>query len=243
MLLRKAEHQVDVVENGVLAVEAARRSDYDVVLMDVRMPLLDGVEATKRIRALPEPKNAVPSIALTSHAMAGAKEDYLAAEMDDYLSKPVDNIELFSGSIRKVATGVLRRATGPPPIPVARTPTAVIDPARLEMIAEVITEGENLAEFVDVFLASTAERIEQIHRLIDGGDLRGAGREEHTLFGTAGNFGACHLSALAAELRAACDAEDAVRARDVARGLTECWNATSGAVRGWLKEEEAARAA
>jgi len=68
--------------------------------MDVRMPLLDGVEATKRIRALPEPKNAVPIIALTAHAMAGAKEDYLAAEMDDYLSKPVDNIELFSGSIR-----------------------------------------------------------------------------------------------------------------------------------------------
>jgi len=206
------------------------------------MPLLDGVEATKRIRALPEPKNAVPIIALTAHAMAGAEEDYLAAEMDDYLSKPVDNIELFS-RLNKMAAGVLGRATGPPPISAARTPTAVIDPARIEMIAEVMTEGENLAEFVDVFLASTAERIAQIHRLIDGGDLRGAGREAHTLFGTAGNFGARHLSALAAELRAGCDAEDAVRARDVASGLTEGWDATAGAVRGWLNDEKAARGA
>jgi two-component system sensor histidine kinase/response regulator len=74
MLLRKADHQVDVVENGALAVEAVRHSDYDVVLMDIQMPLLDGVEATKRIRALPWPKNAVPIIALTAHAMAGAKE-------------------------------------------------------------------------------------------------------------------------------------------------------------------------
>ena len=96
MLLRKADHQVDVVENGELAVEAVRSADYDVVLMDVQMPVLDGVQATKRIRALPPPKNAVPIIALTAHAMAGAKEEYLAAEMDDYLSKPIDNGELFS---------------------------------------------------------------------------------------------------------------------------------------------------
>ncbi|MBV8505295.1 MAG: response regulator, partial [Alphaproteobacteria bacterium] len=83
MLLRKAEHQVDVVENGELAFEAVRDADYDVVLMDVQMPVLDGVQATKRIRALPPPRNSVPIIALTAHAMTGAKEEYLAAEMDD----------------------------------------------------------------------------------------------------------------------------------------------------------------
>ena len=70
-------------ENGELAIEAVRNGNYDVVLMDVQMPILDGVQATKRIRALPSPKNAVPIIALTAHAMAGAKEEYLAADMDD----------------------------------------------------------------------------------------------------------------------------------------------------------------
>ena len=174
--------------------------------------------------------------------MAGAEEEYLAAEMDDYLSKPIDNLEL-SSRLNKVASGLIGRGASPAPVSTARTPPAMIDPARLEMVAEVMAEGENLAEFVDVFLTSTADRIEQIHRLTDGDDLREAGREAHTLFGTASNFGACHLSALAAELRAACDAQDTVRARDVARRLTEGWNATSGAVRGWLNDERAARAA
>ena len=90
LLLRRAAHLVDVAENGELVVEAVRNGEYDVVLMDVQMPVLDGVQATKRIRALPPPRNAVPIIALTAHAMAGAREEYLAAEMDDYLTKPID---------------------------------------------------------------------------------------------------------------------------------------------------------
>jgi len=242
MLLRKADHQVEVVENGELAVEAARCADYDVVLMDVQMPLLDGVQATKRIRALPPPKNAVPIIALTAHAMAGAKEEYLAAEMDDYLSKPIDNLELFA-LLNDVAAGLLGRGAGRAPIAAARPPPATIDPARLQMIAEVMAGGETLAEFVDVFLFNTGERIEQIHRLLDCNDLPETGREAHTLLGTAGNFGAFQLSGLAAELRAACDARDGERARDVARGMTEAWNTTSAAIQDWLNNEKAPRAA
>jgi HPt (histidine-containing phosphotransfer) domain-containing protein len=111
------------------------------------------------------------------------------------------------------------------------------------MIAEVMTEGEPLSEFVDVFLANTAERINQIRRLLDCHDLDGTGREAHTLLGTAGNFGALRLSRLAEELRAACDAANASRARDVAEGLTEAWDATSGAMHAWLNDKAAPRAA
>jgi len=89
MLLTKAGHKVELAQNGHEAVDAVRRADFDVVLMDVQMPELDGVQATKQIRALPEPKRSVPIIAMTAHAMAGAKEQYLAAGMDDYISKPV----------------------------------------------------------------------------------------------------------------------------------------------------------
>src|SRR6202012_245892 len=89
-LLHKAGHTVTMVENGNQAVAAVRDDDYDVVLMDVQMPELDGVEATLRIRALPPPKHLVTIIALTAHAMRGAKEEYLAAGMDDFVSKPID---------------------------------------------------------------------------------------------------------------------------------------------------------
>ncbi len=141
MLLRKAAHQVDVVENGELAFEAVRCADYDAVLMDVQMPVLDEVQATKRIRALPPPKNAVPIIALTAHAMTGAKEEYLAAEMDDYLSKPIDNEELFS-RLNDVAAGLVGRGAGPALVAADCPPPVTIDPARLEMIAEVMAEGD-----------------------------------------------------------------------------------------------------
>ncbi|HMD66565.1 MAG TPA: response regulator [Stellaceae bacterium] len=242
MLLRKAEHQVDVVENGELAVEAVRSADYDVVLMDVQMPVLDGVQATKRIRALPPPKNVVPIIALTAHAMAGAREEYLAAEMDDYLSKPIDNVELFS-RLNDVAAGLVGRGAGPALVAADCLPPVTIDPARLEMIAEVMAESETLGEFVDVFLVNAAERISQIRRLLDCDDLHETGREAHTLLGTAGNFGAVRLSGLAAELSTACEAGNGNRARDVAGRLSEAWSATSAAMRVWLIDKTAQRAA
>jgi CheY-like chemotaxis protein len=77
----------DVVGNGVEAVKAASIGHYDIVLMDVQMPEMDGLEATRRIRELPEYTN-TPIVALTSFAMAGDRERCLAAGMTEYMSKP-----------------------------------------------------------------------------------------------------------------------------------------------------------
>jgi signal transduction histidine kinase/DNA-binding response OmpR family regulator len=240
MLLRKADHQVDVVDNGELAVEAVSSGEYDVVLMDVQMPVLDGVEATRRIRALPSPKNSVPIIALTAHAMSGAKEEYLAAEMDDYLSKPIDNVALFS-CLSDVAAGAAGRSAASR-VPVGRLSLATIDPTRLEMIAEVM-EDEPFGEFFDIFLASSAERIDRICELAVHDDFEQIGREAHTLLGTAANFGALRLSQLAGELKGACDAGNHALARYLAGELAEAMNTTSAAVRAWLNEHRAPHAA
>ena len=89
-LLSKAGYTIDIAGNGLEAVEAVKRRDYDVVLMDVQMPDTDGVQATREIRGLASPKCDVPIIALTAHALTGAKEEYVLAGMDDYISKPID---------------------------------------------------------------------------------------------------------------------------------------------------------
>ena len=89
-LLTKAGHAVDVVANGHQAVDAVRDRDYDVVLMDIQMPELDGSQATAQIRTLPAPKSDIRIIALTANAMSGAKEQYLSSGFDDYVTKPIE---------------------------------------------------------------------------------------------------------------------------------------------------------
>ncbi len=88
-MLRKAGHTVRTVGNGVEAVEAARREDFDIVLMDVQMPVLDGIEATRQIRSMPPPRGSVPVLALTADAGDEARRACLEAGMDDYLAKPI----------------------------------------------------------------------------------------------------------------------------------------------------------
>jgi CheY-like chemotaxis protein len=107
-LLSNSGHTVHMVENGLQAVDAVRRDDYDVVLMDIQMPELDGIGATREIRALSKPKCNIPIIALTANAMTGDEKNYLEAGMDAYVSKPIRPVELF----QKLAQVVVRPAAG-----------------------------------------------------------------------------------------------------------------------------------
>src|SRR5947207_12087778 len=108
-MLLKRGHQVDVVANGREAVEAVTRERYDLVLMDIQMPEMDGFEATQRIRALPQ-GGTLPIIALTAHALSGERERCLEARMTGYLAKPVKAHEL-----RAVVEGRGADGAEPPP--------------------------------------------------------------------------------------------------------------------------------
>jgi CheY-like chemotaxis protein len=95
LMLGKAGHLVDVVDDGARAVAALGEHDYDLVLMDVQMPGVDGLEATRRIRRLPTARAGVPVIAITANAMAGDEQRCLEAGMNDYITKPIDRARLL----------------------------------------------------------------------------------------------------------------------------------------------------
>ena len=83
-------HTVEVAGNGRIALEAVTAREFDVVLMDMQMPEMDGETATRAIRALPAPRNRLPIIALTANAMKEHRDRYMAAGVDDVLSKPIE---------------------------------------------------------------------------------------------------------------------------------------------------------
>ena len=108
--------RLDMVENGLEAVAAVARTPYDLVLMDAHMPEMDGVTATKRIRALPGPAATVPIVALTADAMRGDREKFLASGMTDYVAKPIDQQELLAVIARHTTEAIEtgRQADGGP---------------------------------------------------------------------------------------------------------------------------------
>ncbi|MEA4857143.1 MAG: PAS domain S-box protein [Solidesulfovibrio sp.] len=93
-LLETMGHRVDIADDGLMALERASTGDFDLILMDIQMPEMDGMEACRRIRALSPPRSTVPIVALTAHAMRGDRELFLGAGMDGYLPKPLVKEEL-----------------------------------------------------------------------------------------------------------------------------------------------------
>ena len=100
-LLGPLGHQLDFVADGGRAVAAVEFGAFDLVLMDVNMPVMDGLAATRKIRSLSGPAAKLPIIALTANAMVGDKETYLAAGMNDYVSKPIRIAELLAAIARQ----------------------------------------------------------------------------------------------------------------------------------------------
>jgi len=120
VLLQKAGFSVDVVENGLQAVEKVKEGKYNAVLMDVQMPEMDGLEATMRIRREAKPGENIPIIAMTAHALKGDRERCLEVGMDDYISKPLDprllmkklDLWMATGSEEEQGNGVEKETEG-----------------------------------------------------------------------------------------------------------------------------------
>ena len=141
-MIERADHRIDAVGNGLEAVSAVMRAPYDLILMDVQMPEMDGITATKRIREIEDSTAQIPIIALTANAMKGDRELYLESGMDDYVSKPIDPKALFS-AIRRTCgadVAVSYRAAAPE----AKRPP-VTDQALLDDLDDLLGEMDEAA--------------------------------------------------------------------------------------------------
>jgi PAS domain S-box-containing protein len=229
LLLRNAGHQVDLVENGEQAVEAVRTGTYDVVLMDVQMPILDGMQATRLIRALPAPADRVPIIALTAHAMSGAREEYIAAGMDDYLSKPLDTAALFD----KLAALSSEAAGRPAAASAATMRDRVLDHLHLASL-EKHMPAVSVRELVSLFLDQIITQARAIEALAANSDFAVLAREAHTVAGTSGNFGAAKLSGLARAIEVACRAGEAEQVERLVGSVAAVVEETLTSLREWM---------
>jgi signal transduction histidine kinase/DNA-binding response OmpR family regulator/HPt (histidine-containing phosphotransfer) domain-containing protein len=247
VLLSKAGYTVEVAENGHQAVDAVRRSEFDVILMDIQMPELDGVQATRQIRALADPKCNVPIIAMTAHAMAGAKEEYLAAGMNDYISKPVQPTLLLS----KLASIAIRDTEGTPQTHVGGGMTAQVEGVKNREAGEPLLDTAILAEldavlsltqltsFISLYLIDLKQRLVCIADFCTTNDYEGISRQAHTIVSTAGNLGAMWTSAVARRLEIACRGGDHKLSYHLIGELCESCEASSTALRAWSDERSA----
>jgi CheY-like chemotaxis protein/HPt (histidine-containing phosphotransfer) domain-containing protein len=218
-MLTKLGCTVHVVSNGGEAIETLRTAPCDLVFMDVQMPHMDGIEATRLIRdpstGLPNPR--IPVIAMTARAMKGDREMLIAVGMDDYLSKPIDREEL-ERILERYARAADR--SGPQePVSLSSVPRGGELPVlETEVLMEMIDGDDELyRSILDEFIANLREQLVTVRCAVEIGDGETAQRTAHLIKGAAANVGARRLAWAAAALEMA--AKDSTATEAPAREL------------------------
>ncbi len=211
MLLARLGYRADVASNGVEVLEALRVQAYDVVLMDIEMPEMDGMEATRKIHE-EWGSNAPRIVAMTANAMRGDRDKYLSLGMDQYISKPIRVASLVRAleaiaPNSKVSEPVAEAAVTAP------TPDTLLDEAALTNLMDVIGgDAAAMTELIDSFVTEGDKLIEALHTSYAGDDVDALRRAAHTMKASAADFGAKALTEQCREL------EKRARAHD----LTQC---------------------
>lgn len=199
--------QVDIASNGLQALEVLEEAEYDVVLMDVQMPVMDGYEATRKIRSDLRWAN-LPVIAMTAHAMREDRERSLQAGMNDQVNKPINPDELLEVIEKYIKTSSWvtsdtnksnREGDNTEDLPWSKIPSIKF----AEGLARVGSNQELYKKLLLQFRASNVKTLDNIKTALSKGDGKTSARLVHTVKGVAANIGANLLSAVAAELEMA----------------------------------------
>lgn len=211
-ILKNAGIMVDTAENGEVAVQMVQVNDYDSVLMDIQMPIMDGYEATRLIKKYPDVITP-PIIAMTAHAMKGDREKCLDAGMDDYISKPIDSEKLLFTLSKwipeKTTAGAViidgRSAAAPEAENDLAAPlTEDLPGIDLHLGLKRLGQNRELYRLIlSEFRQEYNGAVTQMRRFLDEDDQEGAIRYAHTIKGMAGNLSAIGLADAALELEMA----------------------------------------
>jgi CheY-like chemotaxis protein len=205
-MLRGRGYQVDIVGNGLEALEAVDRKAYAAVLMDCQMPVMDGYAATAELRRRENGHGHLPVIALTAHALDGERERCAAAGMDGFLAKPVHADELAAE---------LERFTG-----------RVIDTAAIERLREAVGGDAMVTRILELFVSQASAHVETIAHALTVGDAPAVARIAHTLHGGAAAVGAVAVAAIASRLERLGESGDLSGGPDEAARLSEAFERT-----------------
>jgi CheY-like chemotaxis protein/HPt (histidine-containing phosphotransfer) domain-containing protein len=214
-ILKQLGLTADAVANGRAAVAALATVPYDLILMDVQMPVMHGIEATQHIRDMGSAvqNHAIPIIAMTANAMQGDRGICLAAGMDDYLTKPISAMVLAEVLEKWLPEDGVdpewqHAERGPGGAQEAQTAAAPIwDKAG--MLARLMDDEPLAMGILEVFLEDMPQQIQSLQAFVDGGDAKGAERQAHTITGASANVGGERMRSVALAI------EEAVRTGDL----------------------------
>jgi len=199
-LLENEGMLVDEAHDGARAIEMLDGRSYDLVFMDVQMPVMDGLEATTRIRAAGRHEK-LPIIAMTAYAMSGDRDRCIASGMNDHLPKPIDPEALYSALERWLGPGVTAGPSGSAPAPAPPPPEPVFNGIDMDFaLGRMRGDHAFLSQLLSQFCDLYADAPNDIRSKLDAGDLQEARRLAHSIKGASGTLGALALQKAAAAL-------------------------------------------
>lgn len=225
VMIESLGHRFFIADNGESAVKAFCQDDYDLVLMDCQMPVMDGFDATKSIRSFEELKGGrVPIVAMTANAMRGDQERCLQVGMDDYLAKPV-KIDTFKSMIAKWGARSRPQSLAKPAAPAPQNVVALKwDTSALESLKELSVESNSdlFQQTVEDFVKSGDETVQEIKAAIDGNQTTAIRKIAHKFKTTCGIVGASEATELCERLEHLESAADGIaQAKDLLEKLKD----------------------
>lgn len=207
-LLRAVGAEVNIADNGAIALDMAAKRQYDLILMDMQMPVMDGLTATRQLRQLEGEERHIPILAMTANVMAGDRERCLEAGMDDHIAKPIDPEKLYA-ALQRWATSFSRETSAMISTP-ALPPEVPWLPQLRELGLNVDTALQRLMhnwgwyqDLLQRFAQQGVEPMQLLLASLQAGNREEAHRQAHTLKGIAATLGADALRDLSADLESA----------------------------------------